>query len=508
MASLNQTFGGYPTKDYDTEEELENEHEKTFVTVHVDSFNEKDFTNFLNCLDTIHESNKKRQNREKVIKNYCIKVPYIDNSMRINDDDNDHEDYDELDEKCNEMKNNISQMFSYFDEDVQFNFDDIDSLPAETSQPKSPKESSIPKSRKRSFKKLMEENSKDSKPVIRGVVKKPNAPSPSPNVIHKNHVDKIMNEFNRVKINYYSKDNYVEFTNIDYFYCDSDRESLRSFDKVGKLNQRFISQFEKLKCDEEDEKRKLNDIEVVPKNSVRDKIDMFSKLDIPHAGGFLTKSLSAPTGMSSPKVSRIPVDVKRNQVKSRQIQGIIKNTSSASKNQNKCFIKDINNSISENKKSTDERQEKMLRKIVDEGKLKDSNELMQLEKIINQFGMSLLYTVNGLLNDNAFTLGGQHMTRLQLNTAPTLEQFNKTFDKTKINSCTTEHVELSVIQSNQIQLQMQVKFVDKTTQVMNTTRINVIFMAKYETDGDLTTPSDATVTNSYNIYFTSLFEVH
>ena len=149
----------------------------------------------------------------------------------------------------------------------------------------------------------------------------------------------------------------------------------------------------------------------------------------------------------------------------------------------------------------------MLKKIVKEGKLKDSITLMQLERIVNQFGMSLLFTINGLMSDNAFTLGGRKMNYLKLNTVPSLDVFNKTFDSKRINNCTTENVELSVVQSNQIQLQMHVKFVDKMTRVTKSMRINVIFMAKYETDGDLSTPIDETASNSFNIYFTSFFEV-
>ncbi len=63
VLSSNQSFNG-SFYDYD-EDNDNNEHESTFVTVHVDSFSEKDFTNFLNCLDTIRESSKKRKKREK-----------------------------------------------------------------------------------------------------------------------------------------------------------------------------------------------------------------------------------------------------------------------------------------------------------------------------------------------------------------------------------------------------------------------------------------------------------
>jgi hypothetical protein len=176
----------------------------------------------------------------------------------------------------------------------------------------------------------------------------------------------------------------------------------------------------------------------------------------------------------------------------------LKNTSSASKNQNKCFIKDINKSINE--------KETMLAKVMSEGKMDDSTALLQLERIVNYFDMSLLFTINGLMNDNAFTLNGQRMKFLHLHARPSLERFNEVFDGEKIDNCVMESVDLSVVESNQIQLQMHVKFNEKATNVTRYKRLNVIFMAKYERDG---APCDETATtkDTFFVYFTSFFEV-
>lgn len=491
VLSGNQSFNG-SFYDYDNsdDEGINNEHEKTFVTVHVDSFSEQDFTNFLNCLDTLRESNKKRKNREKVIKNYCVQVPYIDNSMIPDEHEDEFVDFngtvneadnDKFEKKCNEMKHNISQMFTYFDEDVQLNLDEIDEI-------KTPKIS----------RKI------ESRPVIRGVVKKRNAPCPSPSILNKNQVDKLMNEFNRVKINYYSKDNKVEFTNIDYFYCESDLESLQN-EKVGKLDCSILEKFQSQDEIDGDKRKLKNDTEIVPKNAVRDKISMFSKMDLPYKAsrvGLLTKSLSAPITMSSSPQS--------NKMEKMQRNAMIKNTACANKNKNKCYIKDINNSLSD-EQNLPELYGKLLARIINEGKLLSNctEMLVSLERIVNKFGMSLLFTLNGLLSDNAFSLGGREMTHLALNIHPSLEKFNETFDTNKIDECNMKNVELSVIDVNQIQLQMHVDFINRQTKVLNEVRLNIIFMAQYDNslDGDLmSSPSDATE-NSFFIYFTSFFEV-
>lgn len=490
VLSGNQSFNG-SFYDYDNsdDEGINNEHEKTFVTVHVDSFNEQDFTNFLNCLDTLRESNKKRKSREKVIKNYCVQVPYIDNSMRVDDEEDEFVDFngtvneadnDKFEKKCDEMKHNISQMFSYFDEDVQLNLDEIDEI-------KTPKIS----------RKI------ESRPVIRGVVKKRNAPCPSPSILNKNQVDKLMNEFNRVKINYYSKDNKVEFTNIDYFYCESDLESLQN-EKIGKLDHSILKKFQSQ--DDGDKIKLKNDTEIVPRNAVRDKISMFSKMDLPYkaagsGGAILTKSLSEPITMSSPQ---------QNKMEKMQRNAMIKNTACANKNINKCYIKDINNSLSD-EQNLPELYDKLLARIINEGKLLSNctEMLMSLEHIVNKFGMSLLFTLNGLLSDNAFSLGGRDMTHLALNIYPSLEKFNETFNVQKIDDCNMKNVELSVIDVNQIQLQMHVQFINRQTKAINDVRLNIIFMAQYDNslDGDLMlSPSDSTE-KSFFIYFTSFFEV-
>jgi hypothetical protein len=528
---------------YDDDAE-ENEHEKTYVTVHADSFNEKDFNNLLNCLDTIRESEKKRKKDVKVIKNYCVQVPYIDNSIVMKDDDDDDDmQGDELDRTCNEMKSNISQMFSYFDEDVRLDFDDYDKVdkapskrrisnslnvtaPTFSSNAKSPKKSENFREKFLRNQKKIKEMSEaaaakraaiDTRPIIRGVIKKPNAPCTPNNSLNKNQVDKIMNEFNRVKINYYSKENYVEFTNIDYFYCDSDMESIRS-EKIGKLKQNVISKFES----PEKEKNGRNspsavgDTVVVPKNSVRDKIDMFSKLDIifkPCNGGELRKASTAPIIMTTKKEN----EKLQRSTPSGQMKNIIKNTSGANKNQNKCFIKDINNSLLDQVKKddslkqdgNDESLQDVLDKIVSCTHLNDVKLLMELERIVNKFDMSLLRTIEGLLNDDAFTLVGNRMRHLNVETRPSLERFNETFDGEKIDMA-MENVELSDIEANKIQLQMQVNVANLATMdEKKSVKINVIFMAQYETDECLVpATSEGVATNEFFIFFTSCFEVH
>lgn len=495
VLNSSQSFNGSYC-DYKSDDE-NNEHEKTFVTVHVDSFNEQDFTNFLNCLDTFRESTKKRKSRDKVIKNYCVQVPYIDNSIRLDDDDevvdcssyiDDADDDDKFERKCDEMKHNISQMFSYFDEDVQLNFDEIDDV-------KMPK-------------------ALESRPVIRGVVRKRNVPPPLPpppppqapavNVLHKNQVDKLMNEFNRVKINYYSKDNYVEFTNVDYFYCDSDIESIRS-EKVGRLNHHILEKFQAQDDIDGELRRKLDDIEVVPKNSVRDKISMFSKLDLfkveNNSNMMLRKCNSEP-------IKAVTEPIKENEKMQRN--AMIRNTACANKNKNKCYIKDINNSLlmDDEEKNLPEYHRLLLARIIKDGKLVDNCTvtLMSLEHIVNQFGMSLLFTLNGLLSDKVFSLGGREMTHLALSTRPSLRKFNETFDSKNIDECSMLNVELSVVDINQIQLQMHMSFSSMVTGERKNMRLNVIFMAQYGNNpGDLmqTTTSEDT----FFVYFTSFFEV-
>lgn len=470
--------------DYSLYESEENDHEKTYVTVHADSFNEQDFNNFLNCLDKIHESESKRKAYGKMIKNYCVQVPYIDNSI-LKDDDDDDEPGGHFDRTCDEMKQNISQMFSYFDEDVHLNYDD-DFEVAKASKSRKDKKDRKPnpsESFRESFlrnrQKIKELQDVDTRPVIRGVIKKPNAPNTS---LNKNQVDKIMNEFNRVKINYYSKDNYVEFTNIDYFYCDSDLESLRS-EKVGKLKSKVLSKFEAAEANDIGRKSPLSGTEVVPKNSVRDKIDMFTKMDL-KLDGTLQKSSTAPSIMT-------------------RSASIIKNTSAANKNQNKCYIKDINNSL----RQTEEPLE-LLEKISSYAQLNDVELLMKLERVVNKFDMSLLHTLDGLMRDDAFALAGSRMLHLNVATCPSIERFNETFDGEKIDT-TMENVELSVVEANEIQLQMQVNVANRATMQKERVDINVIFMAQYETDARMVPPpsSAGVVRNSFFVYFTSLFEV-
>lgn len=541
-----------------------NEHEKTFVTVHADSLNEKEFSNFLNCLESVRESEKKRKGDKRVIKNYCVKVPYIDNSILVGDDE-DGALGDEFENTCNEMKTDISQMFSVFEEDVHLNYDDyeVKSDKAAFERKQNPSESFREKflRNRQKIKKMSESRVVDTKPIIRGMIKKPSAPRTPNTSLNKNQVDKIMNEFHRVKINYYSKENFVEFTDKDYFYCDSDVESMRS-ERVGKLNQNVLSKFEEpeevsgktlsngikvgskpplpgikvgLKQpstgievgrkspstgSEVDRKSPSTGIEVVPKNSVRDKINMFTKLDmiIRPCEGKLQKSISAPVVMKK--------EDEKKQKQSVRMQNIIKNTSATNKNQNKCFIKDINNSLLDEvkrdevpiAKQKEELSAKMNRcsellldKISAYAQMGNVDLLMKLESTVNKFGMSLLHTIDGLMNDDAFTLVGNRMSHLNVETRPSIERFNETFDGDKIDSV-LESIELSVIESSKIQLQMQVTVVNRATQQRDDVVINVIFMAQYQTGTCVTaTPSvdsdSDSAAKTFYIFFTSLFEV-
>lgn len=489
----------------------DNDHEKTYVTVHADSFNEKDFNNLLNCLDEIHESESRRRTDGKVIKNYCVQVPYIDHSAVEKDDDDTPE--VDFDRTCDEMRNNISQMFSYFDEDVRLNFDDYDKsfegkrLSDHQATPKH-RESFREKflRNRRKIEEMTEPRVVDTKPIIRGVIKKPHAP-PTPNTsLNKNQVDKIMNEFNRVKINYYSKDNYVEFTNIDYFYCDSDLESTRSSDRIGRLNRNALTKFEK---EEVARTSPTADVEVVPKNSVRDKINLFTQLDVMIQPcldpGALKKSSTAPALMTS-----------RETTPPGRLRNIIKNSSAANKNQNKCFIKDINNSLRSQVKGSDEaptqngdgERSPLLDKIASYAQLNDVDRLVQLERIVNRFDMSLLLTLDGLMSDDAFTLVGNRMRRLNVETCPSIERFNEMFDDGKIDARVAK-VELSAVDGDKIQLQMRIEVVQRSTMETDFLEINVIFMAQYESDGcvaELPTFGGESE-RAFFVYFTSFFEV-
>lgn len=481
----------------------DNDHEKTYVTVNADSFNEKDFNNLLNCLDKIHESENRRRTDGKVIKNYCVQVPYVDHSIVVKDEN--ESPGDDFDRTCDEMRSNISQMFSYFDEDVRLNYDDCDKsvdgrrlldhqVTNDTSPPRSESFREKFLRNRRKIKEMTEPRIVDTKPIIRGVIKKPHAPVTRNNSLNKNQIDKIMNEFNRVKINYYSKDNYVEFTNIDYFYCDSDLESTRS-ETVGRLKRNVLSKFEP---QDVDRKSPTSDVEVVPKNSVRDKIDLFTRLDVviqPY-DGTLQKSSTAPARMTS-----------RQNNECASTRNIIKNSSATNKNQNKCFIKDINNSLlCQQVENDDENQ--LLDKIVSYAHLNDIDRLIQLERIVNKFDMSLLHTIDGLMSDDAFTLVGNRMRHLNVETRPSIERFNEMFDDEKIDA-RMARVGLSVVDGDKTQLQMQVEVVERATTKTDCVEINVIFMAQYASDSCVIEPpmGGDESKNQFFIYFTSLFEV-
>lgn len=512
--------------------------EKSFVTVHADTFSEREFDKILDCLDTIRESEKKkrRSSRKRSIKNYCVRVPNVNNS-RTEDDGNIS--YDDFDKTCDDLKSNISQMFSYFEEDVNLNLEDYESAAAKSRD----NDPGTPQCFREKF--LRNRNKidesfrvQDTKPVIRGVIKKASPPTKSTNntSLNKNQVDKIMNEFNRVKINYYSKENYVEFTNIDYFYCDnSDIESIRS-ENVGKLDQNVISKFD---SDENVDKDKMRATMAAdksikrkpsisfPKNSVRDKIKMFSQMNfclkVTEQKKFFPSKIEKKMAPKSPK--RPITD-----------SNIFKNSSIAHKNQNKCYIKDINNSLRGSaqvaasaaafvgvkpikKICVDESSSTTLdiiEKVETFAKLNDVNLLLNLERIITKFNMSLLHTIDGLIIDGVYT--SNRPKSFHIETRPSIEHFNATFiENNETFEFLVKDAELSALDDDKIQLQIRVNLsCDELSDDEQIVVVNLIFMAQY---GDVETyeshqrcriESDTSRNddeNTFCIYLISLFEV-
>lgn len=641
----------------------DNDHEKTYYTVNSESFNDKDFHAFLNCLDNIRETTLKRRSNDRVIKNYCVQIPYIDNSIQLNE--NDELNDQEVDEKCDEMRNDISQMFSYFDEEIDLglNDDKEEEIKAKVQIEDSPIKIITSKDLNRldrsnrmklemSKQKTIVENLNespeesmdlmddsyddfrakfiknrslieqfhipfvDTKPVIKGFVKKPNVVTPSQSVnnsLNKNQVDKIMNEFNRVKINYYSKDNYVEFTNIDYFYAPTESDLSTRESEVSKLDNSFLPKIPPTIVVNQMQQFE-QETPFIPKNCVKDKIDMFSKMDMiirPISNELLPKKdsiikpiekelmpkkdiviksierelipkmdmiiksmsndLLPEKGMSAkpmitefhPKMA--PVVKEKLQAKPNM------NISGVNKNQNKCFIKDINNSLlNESEKSFNEEfkvpkvpekysktdksfngsklptiSEKYLTYPFDAPKkaqieqqtsyetlqhilncvpLTDTDLLLNLEQIVNQFNVSLLHTINGLIHDQAFTLKTSEckIAKLSIQTQPSIDKFNEQFlneshsaDKSVANN-QFEFIDLRVIQSNAVQLQIHFKAISCATSVMRLMQINVIFTAQF-VPTDTTTNEliidnvnevpEGSDTDVFYIYFTSFFEV-
>lgn len=205
------------------------------------------------------------------------------------------------------------------------------------------------------------------------------------------------------------------------------------------------------------------------------------------------------------------------------MKSIMKNTSAANKNQNKCFIKDINNSLlnqlemeeaidAESQDADHLLQESrcsmsLLNKIASYAQLNDVDLLMKLERIVNQFDQSLLHTIDALMSDDAFTLVGNRMRRLNVETRPSIECFNEMFAGDKIDLI-MENFDLQRIEADMIQLQFHVKVVNRSKWTKDSVDINVIFMAQYETDSCIVPPVGSAVTpNTFFIYFNSLFEV-
>lgn len=482
--------------------------DKSFVTVHADTFSERDFDKLLDCLDSIRVSEKKKRRtaRKRSFKNYCVRVPDINNSQR-HDDERNNVSYDEFDKTCDDLKSNISQMFSYFEEDVNLDFDEKSPEKSRKSDPMTPQCFREKFLRNRS---RIDESFKaaDNRPVIRGVIKKASPPrtSKSTSALNKNQVDKIMNEFNRVKINYYSKENYVEFTDIDYFYCDtSDMESIRS-ENVGKLDQNVVSKFEsnenvdKTGTDKTSIKRNPS-ISFPPKNSVRDKIALFSKMN------FGLKMTDAPGKLQFEPKKSPKRPIKAN-------SSLFKNSSYAHKNQNKCYIKDINNSI---RRSAQVAVVKPIGKIcVDDSSsttldiiervqslasINDVGLLVQLESVITKFNMSLLHTIESLIMDKIYA--SIQPKQFHIETRPSIDKFNEAF--AYAFEYAVQDAALTALDDDSVQLQIRVNLGDDNVIV------NVIFMAQYaKCDGPPTLPdSTASVDDdmTFCVYFISVFEV-
>lgn len=645
----------------------DNDHEKTYYTVNSESFNDKDFHEFLNCLDNIRETTLKRRTNDRVIKNYCVQIPYIDNSIQLNESD---ELIDQkVDEKCDEMRNNISQMFSYFDEEIDLDL--MDDKEEEIAKPLLLENSPIKiitskelnkfdhNSQMKSNVSKVEENFDteqmddsyddfrakfvknrsiieqfqipfvDTKPVIKGFIKKPNVRTPSQSInnsLNKNQVDKIMNEFNRVKINYYSKDNFVEFTNIDYFYTHTESDISTFSSVVSDLSKLETSILPTVPPTIVVNRMQQFDQEApcIPKNCVKDKINLFSKMDM------IIKPISNKNNMMPIPMSKNYLPKDSPVVKEKVQMKPNMNISCVNKNQNKCFIKDINNSLlHETEKSPNDdlkvsevpekhlnteesfndefksskvpekhlnpeksikdelkvpqdpekhliteesfneefkvpkvpekylntekslkdefkvpkvpekyltlpldtpknvlfEQQKSyetLEHILDCVPLTDTVLLLNLEQIVNQFNVSLLHTINGLIHDQAFALqtSESKIAKISIQTQPSIDKFNEQFlneSHDGVSNDQLEFIDLRVIQSNAIQLQIHIKPISCVTNLMKLMQINVIFKAKFLPTDTKTNElivenanevPEGTDNDVFFIYFTSFFEVH
>lgn len=608
---FNETFN-------ESNEAEESELNKTSYTVHASSFSEQDFGELIDCMEQIRESYyKKKRGRRSAIRNYCVQLPTVDHSQTH--DSSEEQLATQVDEKCEAIRSNISQMFSYFEEDVNIKLDDdeeefrvgghatsganeyvdlkdLNDLSGNAGNfnkiekeyrkkaPKIPSEPVVESYedfrhkfiRNRSKIKEFHSANMVTKPIIREMVKKTaNVDNvrqpPAPTALNKNQVDKIMNEFNRVKINYYSKDNYVEFTDIDYFYAESDSENKE--DKLGRLDKAVFTKFEPKNAE-----IMVNRAEVPRvKNSVKDKIELFSKLDV----------LLLPADKKS--LAHKPVAEKKEKMGN-------KNMSNVSKNQNKCFIKDINKSLMNevpraqaniieqfekpppipprrpiisigaikndviNRKKAQRSFEKLnlsfpiyckasaaqtqkptkmkkyqsikalskenqinfterikamlnLKTILSYVKLNNISLMLSLEKIVGRFNVSIMQTIIRLIRDDAFSLKNcptSSIRHLFVHSRPSIAQF---FQVLSNDSLQLEFIDLKTINSH-ITLQLHVKNAKNIKGSDDDIKINVIFMAKYqkinawgETSFDCDVQGGAYDKKTFCIYFTSFFEV-
>lgn len=629
MALINQncsqTVDEFNEMFNESHEVEESELNKTSYEVHASSFSEQDFGELINCMEQIRKSYKKKRGRRSAIRNYCVQVPTVDNSQTR---DSFHEQLaTQVDEKCEAIRSNISQMFSYFEEDVHIELDDdeqefrvggratsgaseyvdfkeLNNLNNENVgksndlcereyrkfQKFHGTKISVNSSKHESLKEPATETYEDfhqkfirnrskikefqeasiNKPIIREMLKKPTITQsvlqpPAPTALNKNQVDKIMNEFNRVKINYYSKDNYVEFTDIDYFYAESDSEN--KDEKLGRLDKAAFSKFQPRNTE-----IMVNHV-LIPhvKNSVKDKIEMFSKLDV----------LLLPADKKS--LANKPVVEKNEKISN-------KNMSNVSKNQNKCFIKDINESLMNEvpksqptvieqferppqipprrpiiknevigkKKATKSFDKlnlsfpiyvkasagqsstkikkcqsiKLLNKenpinitariramlylntILSYVKLNNIPLMLSLEKIIGRFNVSIMQTIIRLIRDDAFTLKNCPTSLIRclfVHCSPSIAQFSNILSS---NSLQLEFIDLKTINSH-ITLQLHIKDVKNVKNIQDDDiKINVIFMAKYQKTNvwgeiayDCDVQEGVSDKKTLYIYFTSFFEV-
>jgi hypothetical protein len=198
-----------------------------------------------------------------------------------------------------------------------------------------------------------------------------------------------------------------------------------------------------------------------------------------------------------------------------------KNITSQSKNLNKCFIKDINESLLgvldksfiEDEtlwplSSTWNGESELLTSILSYVEESDANLLMNLEEITNRFQMSLVQIINSLMRDDAFILkdsGNSTISKLKIETWPSIEFFNQTYLSDPHQQFDVDSIDLAAIDPN-VTMQLNLRRTDKRTNSVDYMQIDVMFAAKYLNDARY---SDESVKEkeTFSIFITSFFEV-